>query len=100
MLMAERRRLILEHVRRRGVVSLRDMASVLGTSEITVRRDLAALADEGLVNRTVEPTGTIVRTVYDNLGRQVSRVDEPNTSDLPEGDAHVGAKGPTPEAGP
>ncbi|TMD54176.1 MAG: DeoR/GlpR transcriptional regulator [Chloroflexi bacterium] len=52
MLMAERRRLILEHVRRRGVVSLRDMASVLGTSEITVRRDLSALADEGLVNRT------------------------------------------------
>ena len=50
--MAERRRLILEHVRRRGVVSLRDMASVLGTSEITVRRDLSALADEGLVNRT------------------------------------------------
>src|SRR3989440_12892526 len=52
MLMAERRRLILEHVRRRGVVSMRDMADLLGTSEITVRRDLTALAGEGLVQRT------------------------------------------------
>ncbi|TMD03750.1 MAG: DeoR/GlpR transcriptional regulator, partial [Chloroflexi bacterium] len=31
---------------------MRDMADLLGTSEITVRRDLTALAGEGLVQRT------------------------------------------------
>ncbi len=52
MLMIERRQRILERVRTRGVVSLREMAEVLGTSQITIRRDISALADEGLVQRT------------------------------------------------
>jgi DeoR/GlpR family transcriptional regulator of sugar metabolism len=51
-LILERQRLILEHVRRKGLVSVRDEAKVLGTQERTVRRDLVALAGNGLVRRT------------------------------------------------
>jgi DeoR/GlpR family transcriptional regulator of sugar metabolism len=52
MLIAERRRRILEQVRRRGYVSFRDLADVVGISESTVRRDLRALAAEGLLTTT------------------------------------------------
>jgi DeoR/GlpR family transcriptional regulator of sugar metabolism len=51
-LILERQRLILEHVRWKGLVSVRDVAKVLGTQERTVRRDLVALAGNGLVRRT------------------------------------------------
>jgi DeoR/GlpR family transcriptional regulator of sugar metabolism len=52
MLIAERRHRILEHVRLRGYVSFRDLAGVVGISESTVRRDLRALAAEGLLTTT------------------------------------------------
>jgi DeoR/GlpR family transcriptional regulator of sugar metabolism len=51
MLMEERRRRILEHVRLRGVASMRELAGLLGASEVTVRRDLRAMADDGLLRR-------------------------------------------------
>jgi DeoR/GlpR family transcriptional regulator of sugar metabolism len=61
MLAVERRRLIAESVRSRGVVSVSEMAETLGTTEITLRRDLRAMAREGLLVRThggaVQPTG-------------------------------------------
>lgn len=52
MLIAERRRRILEHVRERGYVSFRELADTVGISESTVRRDLRAMATDGLVSTT------------------------------------------------
>ena len=52
MLAAERRRLIAESIRSRGVVSVAQMAQALGTTEITLRRDLRDMAREGLLVRT------------------------------------------------
>jgi len=51
MLAFERRRLIADNLRVRGVVSVGEMAEVLGTTEITVRRDLRAMAKDGLLVR-------------------------------------------------
>lgn len=52
MMIAERRRLILQEARAHGIVALRDLVELLGTSEPTVRRDLRALAAQGLLRRT------------------------------------------------
>jgi DeoR/GlpR family transcriptional regulator of sugar metabolism len=52
MLALERRRRIAESIRSRGVVSVTEMAEALGTSEITLRRDLRAMAADGLLVRT------------------------------------------------
>ncbi len=52
MLAAERRRQIAESIRSRGVVSVAEMAQALGTTEITLRRDLRSMAREGLLVRT------------------------------------------------
>ena len=51
MLAVERRRVIAETLRTRGVVSVVDMAERLQTTEITVRRDLRAMARDGLLVR-------------------------------------------------
>lgn len=65
-----RRRLILQTVADRGEVNVRELAQLLQTSEITVRRDLGTLAAEGLLHRThggamrpdwVEPAATFSR---------------------------------------
>ncbi|WP_433555531.1 substrate-binding domain-containing protein [Pseudonocardia xinjiangensis] len=50
-LAAQRRELILAAVRDRGTVRLSDLAAELGASPVTVRRDVTALADRGLVTR-------------------------------------------------
>ncbi|MEU4423187.1 DeoR/GlpR family DNA-binding transcription regulator [Actinoplanes sp. NPDC024001] len=52
MLIAERRRRLLAHVRDHGYVSFRDLAAALGISESTVRRDLRAMAADGLLALT------------------------------------------------
>jgi DeoR/GlpR family transcriptional regulator of sugar metabolism len=52
MMIAERRRLILAEARAHGIVALADLVELLGTSEPTVRRDLRALASQGLLHRT------------------------------------------------
>src|SRR6266705_1730967 len=52
MLAAERKRLIAESIRSKGVVSVAQMADALGTTEITLRRDLRSMAREGLLVRT------------------------------------------------
>ena len=51
MLAVERKRLIAENLRQRGVISVAEMAEVLGTTEITVRRDMRAMARDGLLVR-------------------------------------------------
>src|SRR5581483_6092682 len=52
MLAAERRRVIADSIRSRGVVAVNELAQALGTTEITVRRDLRSMAREGLLVRT------------------------------------------------
>jgi DeoR/GlpR family transcriptional regulator of sugar metabolism len=47
----ERRQKILELVRANGAVSLRELARVVRSSEVTVRRDLRLLESQGLVDR-------------------------------------------------
>lgn len=46
-----RREHILEQLRRTGAISVRELAGELGVTEITIRRDITALADRGLVTR-------------------------------------------------
>ncbi|WP_152364967.1 LacI family DNA-binding transcriptional regulator [Microlunatus speluncae] len=59
-----RRQLLLELLRVRGAVKVSELAPELGVSEMTVRRDLAALADRGLLDKVyggatlVEPDTT------------------------------------------
>jgi DeoR/GlpR family transcriptional regulator of sugar metabolism len=52
MIPAERRRRILSRTRTEGVVSTQTLAEELGVSDLTVRRDLKLMADEGLLVRT------------------------------------------------
>ncbi|GLH96488.1 DeoR/GlpR family DNA-binding transcription regulator [Phytohabitans aurantiacus] len=52
MLIAERRRRLLEQVRQRGYASFRELADTLGISESTVRRDLRLMVAEGLLEAT------------------------------------------------
>ena len=52
MLIAERRRRMLAHVRDHGYVSFRDLAVALGISESTVRRDLRSMVSDGLLTPT------------------------------------------------
>lgn len=52
MLIAERRRRILQHVQLQGYASFRDLADALGASESTVRRDLRAMVGDGLLRAT------------------------------------------------
>jgi DeoR/GlpR family transcriptional regulator of sugar metabolism len=51
MLSLERQRLLLQHLRRHGSGNVGDLASVLGVSPSTVRRDLRDMNDRGLVTR-------------------------------------------------
>jgi DeoR/GlpR family transcriptional regulator of sugar metabolism len=51
-LIAERRRRLLEQVRDRGYVSFRELAETLDISESTVRRDLRSLVSDGLLTAT------------------------------------------------
>lgn len=51
MIASERRRMILSSLNSRGIISLKDMASELGVAEITVRRDVEKLEQEGKLKR-------------------------------------------------
>lgn len=51
MIAAERRAAILDIVRSRGVVSLRSLVEMTGSSEVTIRRDLRSLEQENLLDR-------------------------------------------------
>lgn len=51
MLPAERRESILGELRTRGPLRVTDIARTLGVSAVTVRRDVAQLADDGVIER-------------------------------------------------
>lgn len=47
----QRRERLMEELRAHGAITVRDIAAKLGVSELTIRRDVNLLADEGLVSR-------------------------------------------------
>jgi DeoR family transcriptional regulator, fructose operon transcriptional repressor len=47
-----RKQKILENIEQVGIIDVKEIASQLDTSEITIRRDLAILAEQGLLVRT------------------------------------------------
>jgi DeoR/GlpR family transcriptional regulator of sugar metabolism len=47
----ERRQAIVEQVRSRGLASLRELASAVDASEVTIRRDVRMLEQEGVIDR-------------------------------------------------
>ncbi|RJK94295.1 DeoR/GlpR family DNA-binding transcription regulator [Vallicoccus soli] len=47
----ERRQIILDHIAANGAVSVKELARTVGTSEVTVRRDLSLLEAQGLLGR-------------------------------------------------
>ena len=47
-----RKQKILENIEQAGIIDVKEMAVILRTSEITVRRDLTILAEQGLLVRT------------------------------------------------
>ncbi|WP_375484168.1 DeoR/GlpR family DNA-binding transcription regulator [uncultured Jatrophihabitans sp.] len=51
MFTAERRQAIVDLVRTSGAVSLRELAEAVDTSEVTVRRDIRALEEQGVLDR-------------------------------------------------
>jgi DeoR/GlpR family transcriptional regulator of sugar metabolism len=51
MFTAERRQAIVELVRTSGAVSLRELAESVDSSEVTVRRDIRALEEQGVLDR-------------------------------------------------
>lgn len=48
---SQRQELLMDELRRRGAVRVRDLAQVLKVSELTVRRDISALAGRGLLTK-------------------------------------------------
>lgn len=51
MLPEERRGILMDHLRRSGVLRVMEMSDSLGVTAITIRRDINQLADEGLVRK-------------------------------------------------
>ncbi|MFQ3620804.1 MAG: DeoR/GlpR family DNA-binding transcription regulator [Spirochaetales bacterium] len=49
---ADRRRQIYEQLKQKGVVAVSDLATLLGVSELTIRRDLDEMSRQGLIERT------------------------------------------------
>ena len=47
----QRRERLMDELRAHGAITVRDIAAKLGVSELTIRRDVNILADEGLVSR-------------------------------------------------
>lgn len=78
---AQRRELILNALLRESVVRVPYLARMMGTTEITVRRDLNNLARAGLVRRV--RGGALAVKSLDSQGQSVesSSVSSPNSSD-------------------
>jgi DeoR family fructose operon transcriptional repressor len=79
-LIAERRKRILEQVGRRGYASFRELASALGTSESTVRRDLRQLLADGLLEST---RGGVAAAGRPSAAVDVRAIPEPSPHDDP-----------------
>ncbi|MGN1400264.1 MAG: DeoR/GlpR family DNA-binding transcription regulator [Bacillus sp. (in: firmicutes)] len=79
MLTAERHHIILESLTKHGVVDLQGLVNQTGSSESTIRRDLAHLEKQGLLKR-----------IHGGATLPYSKVDEPNIQD--KSAKHLGGK--------
>ncbi|WP_246060297.1 DeoR/GlpR family DNA-binding transcription regulator [Herbidospora galbida] len=103
---AERRQRILELVRANGAVSLRDLARSVGSSEVTVRRDVRILEAEGLLDRHhggATMPGELSREPSYPQKAQLSGAEKTNIADLAvslveDGDAIAVGAGTTTQA--
>ena len=64
--------MIVEEVRRRGSVRVSELTEQLGVSEMTVRRDLDALAQSGLIEKVHGGATTRMRLTADEPGFEVN----------------------------
>ncbi|MFY7828459.1 MAG: DeoR/GlpR family DNA-binding transcription regulator [Flectobacillus sp.] len=73
-----RKQLILQTVEEKGSVEVKDLAELLQTSEITVRRDLATLSEQGLLYRTHGGAMkmSLVQTPTSFVNKSTSRIAE------------------------
>lgn len=73
MLAEQRRKRIVQEVEKHGTVHVQDLAEILDVSPMTVRRDLADLDDQGLLNRIhggAESTTSVLEPAYaDKMSR-------------------------------
>lgn len=83
MLKAERQDTIIEMCRIRGTVTVREIADILGVSDMTVRRDLTELSEEGRIVRfrggaktTSDAHGTSLVAEASHLERQLLHIEE------------------------
>jgi DeoR/GlpR family transcriptional regulator of sugar metabolism len=76
----ERRRVILEQLKRDGRVSVKALSDDLNVSAVTIRQDLRALEDEGLLERTyggaVLPTPGNLPEVAFEIRREANRAEK------------------------
>jgi DeoR/GlpR family transcriptional regulator of sugar metabolism len=72
MLAEARQMIIVEEVRRRGSVRVSELTEQLGVSEMTIRRDLDALARSGLVEKVHGGATTVMRLTADEPGFEVN----------------------------
>ncbi|MGO3886011.1 MAG: substrate-binding domain-containing protein [Mycetocola sp.] len=70
-----RRERILDELRQSGSVRIAELAQTLGVSELTVRRDVGALADRGLLTRV--HGGATLRSRLDTSVPQVPTISSP-----------------------
>jgi DeoR/GlpR family transcriptional regulator of sugar metabolism len=93
-LIAERRRRLLEQVHDRGYVSFRELAEALSISESTVRRDLRRLVAEGLLVPTRGGVGPVAGSATTNATGPGS---DPAGATLPTGAARPVETDPVPD---
>src|SRR5690606_26310477 len=74
MLARQRQELILEEVRRTGAVQVSDLVQRLGVSDMTIRRDLDALARRGLVEKVYGGATSGLRRSTDEPGFEANAV--------------------------
>ena len=67
----QRRERLMDELRSHGSVGVREIAELVGVSELTIRRDINALALQGLVTR-VHGGATLRSTFERSLGAKVS----------------------------
>lgn len=67
----ERKNFILEELNKKGIVRVDNLSSLLNTSDVTIRRDLKQLEDEGLLKR-----------IYGGAVKKSNTVFEPQVSKL------------------
>ncbi|MFG6445796.1 DeoR/GlpR family DNA-binding transcription regulator [Microbacterium sp. P06] len=73
----QRRQEILRHLRRDEVLSYRQITDLLGVSQMTARRDVALLAEQGRVTATAGGAALVVRRLREPLRAQKAQTDLP-----------------------